>query len=427
MAMFMVQRYKKVRKEMSLEQKKHYFMQKKTAKRADWHDICCRLLKILHIMLYNDKYDKTEERMLDVINSVHELSEDRFIASLYIRNVSPLDVDIRLAETRRCLSIVNGEMLRLAKYELTYNNDFAVDDNQRFTTAERLFNRLRSTMASIRKKIRQGCPIVHKQPRDPMFKPSTFERSVLTKGCCGRDLYGIASFDDNVQALFYEQQALFANVILSLTICYRVIKEEKEIMANPERSMERFHDQCQRLLKDMEDIFDVTKDIEESEIQKKIEEMGLREYCKNYFHKPSVKELKRYVFNMAKRKEECDELSQMSTIAFRDEAKRQDAILLLVHFDELCPDRRKMINALSIRLWCNWCDGGKVDNPKEIYYKMLLKGYRGEKLEFPQWHAITQSKSRLNGRDIMDVQREFNVKAEEIIKKYRPNPAGKAV
>ena len=369
-------------------------------------------------MLYDDKYDKTEERMLDVIDSVHDLGEDRFIASLYIRKVDPLDVDIRLAETRRCLSIVNGETLRLAKYELTYNKDFAVDNNQRFTTAERLFNRLRSSMSSIRKRIRQGCPIIRKQPHDPFFKPSTFERSVLTKGCCGRDLYGITSFDDNVQALYYEQQALFANVILSLSICYRVIKEEKEIGADPERSMERFQDQCNRLLDDMEDIFDVTKDIEESEIQKKIEEMGLREYCKNYFHKPTVKELKLYVLNKAMQQKENGKLLQVAAKCFHNEAEKKDALLLLNHFDELRPDNRKMMNALTIRLWCNWCAGGKDDYPREKYYSLLLTGYKGEKEKFPSWHAITQSKSRLKGHDIMDLQHDFNAEANALIQKY---------
>lgn len=71
-------------------------------------------------MQYDDKYDKTEERMLDVIDSVRDLSWDRFVASLYIRNCSPIDVDIRLAEVRRCLDTVHGETLRLAKLELTY-------------------------------------------------------------------------------------------------------------------------------------------------------------------------------------------------------------------------------------------------------------------------------------------------------------------
>ena len=82
-------------------------------------------------MRYDDKYEKTEGRLTEVIDYIDDLTKDRFIASLYVHQMSPIDVQIRLAEVRRCLSTVNSESLRLAKLELTYNKDFAVVDNQR--------------------------------------------------------------------------------------------------------------------------------------------------------------------------------------------------------------------------------------------------------------------------------------------------------
>ena len=233
--------------------------------------------------------------MLDVIDSIRDLGEDRFIASILIRNCSPIDIDIRLAEVRRCLSLVHRESLSLAKLELTYNKDFAVLDNKRFSTAEMLFNRLRSSMAYIRKTIRKTCKRSNKNPFNPNFHPSIFERSVLTKGCCARDLYGITSFEDNVQALYYEQQALFANVILSLSICYRVLKEEKEIKGDPDRCVERLLDQCQRLIEDMKDILDFSYDIPEPDIKIMIDNMGIREFAGKNFHETPLKDLAMYV------------------------------------------------------------------------------------------------------------------------------------
>ena len=318
-------------------------------------------------MIYDDKYEKTEARMLDVIDTVQDLTKDRFIASLYIRRCTPLDVDIKLAEVRRCLDIVHGESLRLAKLELTYNLDFAVDDNQRFTTAERLFNRLRSSMACIRKTFHQSCPIIRKLPKNPNFRPSVFERSVLTKGCCGRDLYDITSFDDNVQALYYEQQALFANVILSLAICYRVIKQERDTCADPKLCVQRLDDQCRRILAELEDKMDHMKDIPECEIQKMIDEMGKENYAQKNFHKPTVKALTDYAIYIAQQ---------------RNKSKND-----------------------------------KVDNPKQKYYRFLLNNYHGKKEGFPVWHAITTSK---NGRDMYAEQRKFNQEVEELLKKYRP-------
>lgn len=368
-------------------------------------------------MLYDDKYEKTEERMLDVIDTVQELTKDRFIASLYIRKCNPLDVDIKLAEVRRCLDIVHGEALRLAKLELTYNLDFAVDDNQRFTTAEKLFNRLRSSMACIRKTFHQSCPIIRKMPKNPNFRPSVFERSVLTKGCCGRDLYDITVFDDNVQALYYEQQALFSNVILSLAICYRVIKQEREICADPKLCVQRLDEQCARILADLEDKIHLMKDIPECEIQKMIDEMGKDNYAQQNFHKPTVKTLIDYAIYTFQQRIKQKDLKLIISHIIPNPAKAEDVIFLLQHFDELRPDNRRKMDSLKIRLFCNWCHGGKVDNPKQKYYSLLLNHYHGMKEEFPEWHAVTTSKNRC---DMETEQLKFNQEVEELLRKYKP-------
>ena len=367
-------------------------------------------------MKYNDKYEKTEERLMDVIDTVQVLTKDRFIASLYVRKCSPLDVDIKLAEVRRCLDIVHGESLRLAKLELTYNYDFAVDDNQRFTTAQRLFNRLRSSMACIRKSFHNSCPIIRKQPRNPNFRPSVFERSVLTKGCCGRDLYDITSFDDNVQALYYEQQALFANVILSLAICYRVIQQERATCADPKLCVQRLDEQCERILAELEEKIDLMKEIPECEIQKKIDEMGKENYAHQYFHKPTLKAVTDYAIYTAQQRVKLKNLPQNTSQLIPDPIKAKDVIILLQHFDEIRPDNCRKMNALKIRLFCNWCHNEKVDNPQRKYYSFLLSNYHGSKDSFPDWHAVTTCKKN---RDMDAEQRQFNQEVKELLSKYR--------
>lgn len=370
-------------------------------------------------MTYNDKIQKTEEQMLDVIDSIRDLGEDRFIASILIRNCSPIDIDIRLAEVRRCLSLVHRESLSLAKLELTYNKDFAVLDNKRFSTAEMLFNRLRSSMAYIRKTIRKTCKRSNKNPFNPNFRPSIFERSVLTKGCCARDLYGITSFEDNVQALYYEQQALFANVILSLSICYRVLKEEKEIKGDPDRCVERLLDQCQRIMESMQDILDESGDIPEPYIQQMIDKMGLKEFAKKNFHETSIKELRKYAHYCKQQASKGQQMQQHLSV-FRDKQRGDDALLLLKYFDMIMPSNRKKMDALKVRLFCNWCDGGKVDNPKQIYYRLLLNNYHGQQMRFPDWHAIIACKGR-KGLIIMDEQKIFNENAAALLEQIKLN------
>ncbi len=368
-------------------------------------------------MRYEDKYEKTEERLLDVIGTVQELTKDRFIASLYVRNVTPLDVEIRLAEVRRCLDIVHGETLRLAKLELTYNKDFAVPNNKRFTTAEVLFNRLRSSMSYIRRSFKQSCPIIHRQLRNPNFRPSVFERSVLTKGCCARDLFDITCYDDNVQALYYEQQALFSNVILSLAICYRVIKEEQEISADPARCVRLLDEQCERILTDMEDVINDMKEIPECEIQKLIDLMGKENYAQKNFHKPIVEKLKEFAIYTFQRRARESQIPREALRSFKSEDKAAQALIVVTHFDELKPSTRKKMDAFKIRLFCNWCAGGKIDNPIEKFYKFLLRLYKGRHEQFPEWHAVTTSKKRVSDMDAE--QKKFNEEVAALLEKYK--------
>lgn len=367
-------------------------------------------------MRYDDKYEKTEGRLTEVIDYIDDLTKDRFIASLYVRQMSPIDVQIRLAEVRRCLSTVNSESLRLAKLELTYNKDFAVVDNQRFTTAEVLFNRLRSSMAIIRRELRKSCPIIRRRPINPNIRPSVFERSVLTKGCCARDLFDITTFDESVQALYYEERALFANVIFSLAICYRVIKEERETRDNPELCVQRLDEQCERILAELEDVIDNMKDIPECEIQKQIDRMGKNAYAQKNFHERSIEEVKEYAIYLAQQRARDNQLSTDLSITFRTINRATDALIVITHFDELRPSNRKMMEALKIRLFCNWCDGGEVDNPKQKYLNTLVKYYNGKQEHFPQWHAITTCKGRC---DVDQEQKKFNEEIDGLLKKYK--------
>jgi hypothetical protein len=371
-------------------------------------------------MIYNDKISKTEEQMLDIIEVVKSLDEPRFIASLYVRSCSPIDIDIKLAEVRRCLAYTHREALSLAKLELTYNKDFSVIDNKRFTTAERMFNRLRSSMACLRKTIRKSCPISHKIPYNPNFHPSIFNRSVLTKGCCARDLYGIDTFDDNVKALYYEQQALFANVILSLSICWRVIKDEKEIGKSPEQCIQRLVDQCQRIINDIRDVLDMTKEIPMPEIQRLINDMGLDKFATQHFHKIPLTALKEYAIYLEQQKIKDSQFHLILSNFFKDEQKGKDAKLLAEHFDDVLHSNRRKMDSLKIRLFCNWCAGGKIDNPKDKYYTFLLQAYQGKHTEFAEWHAVTTSKSR-KGIDMNAEQKTFNKEVDDLLRKLKNN------
>ena len=70
-------------------------------------------------MTYNDSFQVTEHGLLYVIHKVELFTEDGFIASLYVRNYSEVDLLLKIAEVRECLCIAHGELLSLSKFSLT--------------------------------------------------------------------------------------------------------------------------------------------------------------------------------------------------------------------------------------------------------------------------------------------------------------------
>ena len=157
-----------------------------------------------------------------------------------------------------------------------------------------------------------------------------------------------------------------------------------------------------------------------------IDMIGKDKYAQQNFHKPTVKELTAYAIASAFRKDQENHLPDGTSLIFHDKQKADDALLLCQHFDELVHDNRKTLNALRIRLFCNWCTGGKVDNPKQAYYSLLLKAYKGKRTSFPEWHAVTTSKNKKD-LDLDAEQKKFNQEADDLLKKIKEESEKRAV
>ena len=233
-------------------------------------------------MLHTDKFFKTEEMMLYVIGCVEQYSETRFIASLYTRNYTKIDIHIAINDVRRCLMLVHGELLRLSKYSLEFLDLWATRDNQRFTTAEKMFNRLRSSMAYLKHQYRKSTRIVYGTPaHNPLLMPSVFQESVLTYGDCPRDLFKIESYNDEVQTLYIEQRALFGNILAALNLCYGVIKAEKEIGNSLEECEKRFDRQLEEITNMLQDYMGQFQSNDGGIIRQQIERFGKNAFKDN--------------------------------------------------------------------------------------------------------------------------------------------------
>jgi hypothetical protein len=306
----------------------------------------------------------------------------------------------------------------LSKFSLTFNTRWATEDNKRFSTTKTLLNKLRSSLASIKKSYRETCPIVRKQqPQGEMFRdrlsPSVFERSVLTNGGCGRDLFGIESYSDNIQTLYIEQRALFANVLASLMLCYKEIEKEKLTKADPDRCAVLLEKQCRDIMKELNDTIEIMQCPVTDEIQHFIDEMGLRDFAQKGFHEFSVEDIKKHAICVYKQQNgSMSKFAQIASLTWiKNPEKGNDVKLLIEHFDEFRPENRKKVSAEKILFFVNWC-GDTVEAPQQQFYKILKTYYHNK--ELVDWHAITVRKNKI--ANLEEEQEKFNNEVDLFLK-----------
>ena len=372
-------------------------------------------------MRHSDKLLKTEDMMLHVIGCVEQYSETRFIASLYTRNYNKKDILIAISDVRRCLTLVYGELLRLSKYELEFLDQWATKDNQRFSTAEKMFNRLKSSMAYLKRQYTKSTKITKGTPtHNPNLMPSVFLTSVLTYGDCPRDLFKIESYDDEVQTLFIEQRALFANILAGLHLCYNVIKVEKEIGSNLEECERRFDKQLNEITNLLQEYMGQFQSNDGGIILQKIKELGKQAFVQQGWHKYGIDDMKQYAHYLLSHPNETITNTTIPMKLPNSSQTTEDILLLAQHFGDIRRENKKKSSGKKILLFICWC-GSRYENPDRAFYDILVANYDGE---LSDWHNIIVTKNRIkNGFD--NEIASFSQEANSLLKDIKE--AGKEV
>ncbi len=370
-------------------------------------------------MRHTDSLSKTEESILFVIDMLRCYSEHGFIASLYLRNYTEVKIQIRIAEIRQCLTIIHIEYLNLVEYSLRFNDLWATEDNNRYTTAERMLNMLKSSMESIKREFRKSCPISHAKLPDGNRKVSVFKDAVFTRGGCARDLFGIESFKDSIQTLFYEQRALFTNVLASLLVCRDVINKEKATKADRKRCAELLLKQCDEIIADMKNSIQYTQAPVTCEIQQLIDELGWEEAAQQGFHRFNLKEITEYALM---RDANSRQAQVLSLDISKCQQKAADMRILFKYFDEFRPEpTRQKPSALKVLLIVNWM-GGTCEWPIKQCYDLLAQNYKNA---LPTWHTVSTRKNQIP--DLRDQQEKHDKELNAFIAEKKKQKSGQRV
>ena len=102
-------------------------------------------------MRYSTIVEKDDKTLVEIITALEQFEQDRFIAGIQARHYMKYDIEQALDMVTSYQSRMNVEARSLVRFSETFIRQFATDNNKCFETAQRYFNRIRSTLCAIKK------------------------------------------------------------------------------------------------------------------------------------------------------------------------------------------------------------------------------------------------------------------------------------
>ena len=354
-------------------------------------------------MRYKTIVDKSEDGLEEIIGAVEQFEEDRFLASLSVRRHTPYDIQQATLMVREYQAKMNREVLALDNFADTFIKEYATDNNKCFETAQRLFNRIRTTICASRRIFRKTCPIVRKLMAD---RPSIFKRSVLSYGFCQRDLFGVNSYEEAVKILYEDLRTFFTTVVSTLVLCRRMIHMEMAVREDDQMCLAIYKDCRDKALagvKEFTDMFGNTALPGNELLQRKQKAKSLSSYAKENYHKFDSTAFKMSVLVEAVRKGRNSGLTDDEARLWpNDHEKALLARRVIEQLDRMegAEGQKSKLNGNLMVEFVKW-SGVAKGMEKNMYETYFLKTYQG-RLKPLSWSTICKVRKEHQEMNISD-------------------------
>lgn len=194
-------------------------------------------------MVLEKHLEKTEDSLQMLDESLPKATVDRFLYGLKQRNWDEPAIMVFTVSIRNSHSYALLENTRLNKWKSTFNDEYATDHNNYFSTAEAAMNRMRSTLKGIIETVFKFCYKSNKQLPADVETPLVLERTPLLKGPYSKDMFGTDLYGKTVLMLFEELISFLNTAEDNVTICLEVIERENYLRQHVEEVNE-VYDRC---------------------------------------------------------------------------------------------------------------------------------------------------------------------------------------
>lgn len=382
-------------------------------------------------MIYSTIVDKNEEGLQMIIEAAEKFEQGRYLNAIIDCHLKKNEILMMTEFVNEYKAKLSREHLALAKFALTFNSEYATRNNMCFDTAERLFNRIRSTIKCSKDIYKKFCRTIRKRlPATAPQRPSIFKRSEIANDYHSGQMFGIETYDECVQKLYTQLEAFFLELVKCLALCRMILMEETNIRNTPERCAQIYKSCYEKKLNNsrmMVRTFKENRMAPSSEMEERKKNAGsLKDFiCSNY-HKYGPDQFQMHV--VASELNKGDDMTDEEKILFGANNKElvEKARIVRTHFDELelnahkgkHKDKHSAYCVASFMLWCGigTTNDNKVSLFVDDYFNLTYKG------EYPpvKTNAVNSAKNILlydKKKSNLD-NAEFHARIDALVEKY---------
>ncbi|MCR5850222.1 MAG: hypothetical protein K6G92_05875 [Bacteroidaceae bacterium] len=337
-----------------------------------------------------------------VITALEKLTTERFIEGIRCRRRNMYDVEQQMEQVKKYQCRVNQEGRALTKFSVDFIRLFATDNNKCFETAKKLFGKLSSTLAGLKKEFKWSTPRDHSQLPEGVEPPSVFEKSAFCAKEFTPDMLGLESYPSAVGDLYNAIETLFVSATANLALCVQMIEHEAEVREDVVLLRQIFESSCEELRQTIGYVTQYTSDNQElprSEMEERQKTAkSFDEFLKNEYHRHDKKAMVLFLVNKTLREARRGGLTDLEAFFWGKNPEKGLQVRRVVENFDSIPDIEGQAGKYSSKViveFLKWC-GVPESQEKKLYKEYFCpKIIASGRLKPLGWSTIWTERKKL--------------------------------
>lgn len=318
-----------------------------------------------------------------VLDAMDELLQEKFIEGVKSKHRTIYEVKQTLEKVQEYQHRVNIEANALTRFSENFIRSFATSNNKCFDTAEVLFRKIRSTIASLKAVFSKTSPITYTQLPSGVEVPSVFYMSPLGHGSYTPDMFRLESFPKEVQDLYYAIETLFATSTTMLGLCHQMIKNEEEVRNDIVQLRQIYKESCNELLvavKTAMAFITVNQELPKNELEERRQKIGSdndERFLQPSYHSVDKSELAQFIVIKTVKQGRNKGLTDQEAFFWRENHEKGLKVRKVIeNFDSIngVQGQANSLSSMMMVEFLKWC-GVPESLEKQLYTEYFVPTY----------------------------------------------------